>query len=168
MYDFHIGVVNDLFVRLGIIDAPIAWLARPDTALYSIIVALIWQGFPFFTVVILAGLQTIPDELYEAAEIDGASRWQQLRSVILPVDRRHRHDRAAAAHHLGRQFARRDPGHDRRRPRIRHAHLAALRLREGLQLDGVRLCGGACGHPDGSSARRGLHLCAPRRRGSQQ
>jgi multiple sugar transport system permease protein len=84
MYDFHIGVVNDVLVRFGIIAAPIAWLARPDTALYSIIVALIWQGFPFFTVVILAGLQTIPDELYEAAEIDGASRWQQLRWVILP------------------------------------------------------------------------------------
>ena len=84
MYDFHVGIVNDLFVRLGIIDAPVAWLARPDTALYAIIVALIWQGFPFFTIVILAGLQTIPDELYEAAEIDGASRWQQLRSVILP------------------------------------------------------------------------------------
>jgi multiple sugar transport system permease protein len=84
MYDFHIGVVNDVLVRFGIIAAPVAWLARPDTALYSIIVALIWQGFPFFTVVILAGLQTIPDELYEAAEIDGASRWQQLWSVILP------------------------------------------------------------------------------------
>jgi multiple sugar transport system permease protein len=84
MYDFHVGIVNDLFVRLGILDAPVAWLARPDTALYSIIVALIWQGFPFFTIVILAGLQTIPDELYEAAEIDGASRWQQLTAVILP------------------------------------------------------------------------------------
>jgi multiple sugar transport system permease protein len=84
MYDFHLGVVNHLFLKIGLIDAPMAWLARPDTALYSIIVALIWQGFPFFTVVILAGLQTIPAELFEAAEIDGASRLQRLRHVIIP------------------------------------------------------------------------------------
>lgn len=84
MYDFHLGVVNHLFMQIGLIDAPVAWLARPDTALYSIILALIWQGFPFFTVVILAGLQTIPAELYEAAEIDGASRAQRLRHVVIP------------------------------------------------------------------------------------
>ena len=84
MYDFHLGVVNHLFMQIGLIDAPVAWLARPDTALYSIIVALIWQGFPFFTVMILAGLQTIPAELFEAAEIDGASRLQRLRHVIIP------------------------------------------------------------------------------------
>jgi multiple sugar transport system permease protein len=84
MYDFNIGVINDGLMRLGIIAEPIAWLARPDTALYCIILALVWQGFPFFAVVILAGLQTIPAELYEAADIDGASRWQQLRHVTLP------------------------------------------------------------------------------------
>lgn len=84
MYDFHLGVINDILIRFSIISAPLAWLARPDTALYSVVAALVWQGFPFFTVVVLAGLQTIPDELYEAAEIDGASRWQQLISVILP------------------------------------------------------------------------------------
>lgn len=84
MYDFHLGVVNDALVRVGLIDGPIAWLARPDTALYSIILALIWQGFPFFTVVILAGLQSIPVELFEAAEIDGASRLQRLRHVTIP------------------------------------------------------------------------------------
>ena len=72
-----------------------------------------------------------------------------------PVDRRHRRDRAAAAHDLGRQFARRDPGHDRRRPRLCHAHPAALRFREGLQRHGVRLRGGAGGDPDAPSARRG-------------
>ena len=74
MYDFNVGVLNDILVRIGIIDAPVAWLARPDLALYAIMVALVWQGFPFFAVTILAGLQTIPAELYEAAEIDGANR----------------------------------------------------------------------------------------------
>lgn len=85
MYDFNVGVLNDLLLRAGLISAPIAWLASPATAFYSIVLALIWQGFPFFAVTILAGLQTIGDELYEAAEIDGASRWQRLRYVILPA-----------------------------------------------------------------------------------
>lgn len=84
MYDFNVGVLNDLLLRSGLIDRPVAWLAQPGTAFYAIVVALIWQGFPFFAVTILAGLQTIPDELLEAAEIDGATRFQRLRSVILP------------------------------------------------------------------------------------
>jgi multiple sugar transport system permease protein len=84
MYDFNVGVVNDVLLRLGLIDAPLAWLARPDTALYAVILALIWQGFPFFAITTLAGLQTIPAERYEAAELDGATRFQRLRHVILP------------------------------------------------------------------------------------
>jgi multiple sugar transport system permease protein len=84
MYDFNVGVFNDMLVRGGLIDAPIAWLARPDTALYAIMLALIWQGFPFFAVTILAGLQTIPSEFYEAAEIDGATRTQTLFRITLP------------------------------------------------------------------------------------
>jgi multiple sugar transport system permease protein len=84
MYDFNVGVINDILVRIGIIDAPYPWLARPETALYAIMAALVWQGFPFFAVMILAGLQTIPAELYEAAEIDGASRTQMLFRITLP------------------------------------------------------------------------------------
>jgi multiple sugar transport system permease protein len=84
MYDFNVGVLNDMLLRIGIISQPIAWLARPDTAFYSVVLVLIWQGFPFFAVTILAGLQTIPAELYEAADLDGATRWQRLIYVILP------------------------------------------------------------------------------------
>ena len=84
MYDFNVGVLNDILVRIGIIDAPVAWLARPDLALAAIMAALVWQGFPFFAITILAGLQTIPAELYEAAEIDGANRSQMLRHITLP------------------------------------------------------------------------------------
>lgn len=85
MYDFNVGVINDMLLRIGIISAPVAWLASPNAAFYAIVLALVWQGFPFFAVTILAGLQTIGDELYEAAEIDGASRWQRLRYVIIPA-----------------------------------------------------------------------------------
>lgn len=84
MYDFNVGVINDGLLRLGLISEPVAWLAQPDTAFYAVILALIWQGFPFFAVVVLAGLQTIPAELYEAAEIDGANRFQKLIYVTLP------------------------------------------------------------------------------------
>ncbi len=84
MYDFNVGVINDGLLRLGLISEPVAWLAQPDTAFYAVILALIWQGFPFFAVVVLAGLQTIPAELYEAAEIDGANRFQKLVYVTLP------------------------------------------------------------------------------------
>jgi multiple sugar transport system permease protein len=84
MYDFNVGVFNDILVRFGLIEAPIAWLARPDIALFAIMLALVWQGFPFFAVTILAGLQTIPAEFYEAAEIDGATRTQMLFRITLP------------------------------------------------------------------------------------
>jgi len=84
MYDYNLGVINDLLLRLHLIAELIAWLARPDTTLPSIMLALIWQGFPFFAVTILAGLQTVPAEQIEAAEIDGANAWQRLISVVLP------------------------------------------------------------------------------------
>ena len=84
MYDFNVGVINDLLLRTGLIAEPVAWLARPDTALAAIMAALVWQGFPFFAVTLLAGLQTVPAELYEAAEIDGAGRWRRFVSITLP------------------------------------------------------------------------------------
>ena len=115
MYDFNVGVLNDILVRIGIIDAPVAWLARPDLALAAIMAALVWQGFPFFAITILAGLQTIPAELYEAAEIDGANRSQMLRHITLPSIA----DVIATAllrlDHLGGELPRRHSGHDRRR-----------------------------------------------------
>lgn len=85
MYDLNLGVFNDGLLRLGLIDAPVAWLAQPSTALGAVILALVWQGFPFFAVMILAGLQTIPAEHYEAAEVDGATRWQMFRFVTMPA-----------------------------------------------------------------------------------
>lgn len=85
MYDLNLGVFNDVLMRLGLIDAPVAWLAQPATALGAVILALVWQGFPFFAVMILAGLQTIPAEHYEAAEVDGATRWQMFRFVTMPA-----------------------------------------------------------------------------------
>lgn len=84
IYHPQVGLLNDLLLRVGILEAAMPWLADPATALYSIILALVWQGFPFFAIMILAGLQTIPANLYEAAAIDGATAWQQFREITLP------------------------------------------------------------------------------------
>jgi multiple sugar transport system permease protein len=84
IYDSNYGILNDLLLRLDIVQSAIPWLADPDTALYAIILTLTWQGFPFFAVMILAALQAIPASYYEAAAIDGASAWQQFRHITLP------------------------------------------------------------------------------------
>jgi ABC-type sugar transport system permease subunit len=72
------GLINSVF------GFNVDWLNNPDTALPSIIVMSVWQGVGFHMVIWLAGLQTIPAELYEAARIDGANRWQQFRNVTVP------------------------------------------------------------------------------------
>ncbi len=74
------GPINGLLEAWGAMATPPAWLARPDLAFASVIAVGIWVSIPFTSTVLLAGLQAIPDELYEAAVIDGASRWQ--RNVI--------------------------------------------------------------------------------------
>lgn len=78
------GPVNDALLRLGLIQEPITFLGNIRTAMPSVISANVWSGFPFWVLMITAGLQNIPDELYEAAAIDGANKWQQLRYVTLP------------------------------------------------------------------------------------
>jgi len=85
MYDGNAGVINDLLVRVGILKEYFPFLANGKTALGAIMVALMWQGFPFFAIMILAGLQAIPLELYEAAEVDGAGPGRKFFRVTLPL-----------------------------------------------------------------------------------
>ena len=84
IYDSNYGILNDLLLRIGLLETSIPWLANPDTALYAIILTLTWQGFPFFAVMILAGLQSIPRSYYEAASLDGASPLRQFWHITLP------------------------------------------------------------------------------------
>ncbi len=84
MLDFNLGLINTLGVRLGLLDAPVAFMSQPGTALAAVILAVVWQGFPFFAVTLLAGLQGIPAELYEAASIDGAGPLSRFVHVTLP------------------------------------------------------------------------------------
>ena len=84
MLDFNLGLLNELGMRLHLLSQPIAWLARPDTAMAAVVLAVVWQGFPFFAVTLLAGLQAIPREHYEAAAIDGAGPVMSFFYVTLP------------------------------------------------------------------------------------
>ena len=84
LYHNPFGMLNPLLVGLGLLDAPRAWLASPDTAMGAVIVANLWRGFPFISLVLLAGLQAIPGALYEAASVDGAGAWARFRHVTLP------------------------------------------------------------------------------------
>ena len=78
IYDDASGLINNILVRLNLVEETISWLSDPHLAMFSVIAVVVWQGTPFFTMVFLAGLQAIPRELYEAAEIDGASILQQF------------------------------------------------------------------------------------------
>jgi multiple sugar transport system permease protein len=84
MFDAQYGVFNYFLMQLGIIDEQLPWLVRSNLALPAIIIVTVWKQFPLATVIILAGLQTIPEEYYEAASIDGANWWQRFRFITWP------------------------------------------------------------------------------------
>jgi multiple sugar transport system permease protein len=85
MLDPAFSVVNRLLVALGWPKPGPSWLGDPALAMISIIIINTWRGLPFYGITLLAGLQTVPPELYEAATIDGAGGWQRFRFVTLPL-----------------------------------------------------------------------------------
>ncbi len=84
IFNANYGVMNALLQALGVISEPQAWLAQPGTAMIAVIVAKTWQSFPWMMVMLLAGLQTVPKELHEAAEIDGAGTIRRFFSITVP------------------------------------------------------------------------------------
>ena len=85
MFDDVFGVINDAGVRLHILNHSVAWISQPSTALASVSAVDIWKTTPFVALLLLAGLQVIPRDLYEAADVDGASKWQQFWRITLPL-----------------------------------------------------------------------------------
>jgi len=86
MYNQDNGVINDVLVyRLGILDKPVAWIANPSTSLPAIIAVDVWKTTPFMALLLLAGLQIISGDVYEAATVDGANTWQQFWQITLPL-----------------------------------------------------------------------------------
>lgn len=85
IYHPEAGLLNNSLIQLGILNQPINWLNSYFWALPAVILVGIWASLPTTTIVLLAGLQSIPQELREAAAIDGASAWAQFRNVTLPL-----------------------------------------------------------------------------------
>jgi len=82
-FEYNTGVVNNWLVALG--AEPLQWLSSPTLAFWAISIAIIWKASSFMALMLLAGLQTIPKSLYEAAEVDGATKWQQFVEITLPM-----------------------------------------------------------------------------------
>lgn len=87
MFNGEFGVINDLLRRAGVIDTNVAWLADPRLAMVSVIVANVWYGVTFFAIMILAALQSVPDELLEAGALDGAGKVRTLFFIVIPFIR---------------------------------------------------------------------------------
>jgi multiple sugar transport system permease protein len=85
IFNDQYGIVNDILQRLGLIDTGISWLGTPTLAMAALIVADVWKTTPFISIILLARLQSISQDLYEAHAIDGASPWQSFQQITLPL-----------------------------------------------------------------------------------
>ncbi|PLR95952.1 carbohydrate ABC transporter permease [Bacillus sp. T33-2] len=79
------GILNYLLQATGIIDSPVHWLTSTSTSIFAVMAVTIWKGLGYYMVIYLAGLQSIPSDLYEAADIDGASKWKQILHITIPL-----------------------------------------------------------------------------------
>jgi len=84
MFHTEFGIINYMLTGPGILDEPVGWFTDADTVMPVMIAINVWKLFPFVAIMVLAGLQSIPSVLYEAARIDGANFWEEVRHVMLP------------------------------------------------------------------------------------
>src|SRR5262249_54525161 len=84
IFNDQYGALNALLIRTGLLRTPITWLGSPATAMFAIIAADVWKTVPFVFIILLAGLQNIPQDLYEAIEVDGGGAWAKFRHVTWP------------------------------------------------------------------------------------
>ena len=87
MLNDQFGIINDMLMSIGILSAPVAWTASPDTAMWAVIIVDVWKTTPFMALLILAGLQMVPGDVYEAARIDGIGPVTVFFKVTLPLIR---------------------------------------------------------------------------------
>jgi multiple sugar transport system permease protein len=85
IFNDSFGVANDVLGRFGLIGRPVAWLGQPRTAMAALILADVWKTTPFVALIVLAGLQGIPDEIHEAARLDNLGAWARLSRIVLPL-----------------------------------------------------------------------------------
>jgi multiple sugar transport system permease protein len=84
IFNDQYGIVNAVLLQSGLVDTPVAWLGQPQPAFSAIVIADVWKAFPFVFIILLAGIQSIPREMYEAIEVDGGTDWHKFRFVTLP------------------------------------------------------------------------------------
>lgn len=84
IYNGNYGILNSLLKALGVVDQNVVWLGSPQLALNMLLIADVWKAVPFITLLLIAGIKSIPPVLYRAARIDGASAWQAFMHVTLP------------------------------------------------------------------------------------
>ncbi len=87
IFDDNLGVLNDMMLKLGLIETPIPWLSNANWAMAAVIIANIWYGVTFFVIMILAALQGVPNEILEAAELDGCGKAKSLFLGVIPFIR---------------------------------------------------------------------------------
>jgi multiple sugar transport system permease protein len=85
IFNDQYGVWNDILLRLGLIKTGVNWLGEPSLAMLSVIAADVWKTTPFVSILLLAGLQSISEDLYEAYSLDGATAWQSFQNITLPM-----------------------------------------------------------------------------------
>ena len=84
MFNDQYGILNALLLRTGILQSPVSWLGDPTAAFWALVIADVWKTTPFVFLILLAGLQGIPHDLYEAIEIDGGGAWVKFRRITWP------------------------------------------------------------------------------------
>lgn len=84
IYNENVGLLNDVLLKLGLAKTSNAWLANSKLVFGSVVVAELWRGIPFFAISLLAAMQSISGDLYEAADVDGCSKWNAFRYITLP------------------------------------------------------------------------------------
>ncbi len=84
LYDPFFGLINFYLKQLGLIRGPTVWVGQPNSPIWPIVIVAIWRGLPFMALMLLSGLQAIPEELYDAAKVDGANLVQRFRYITLP------------------------------------------------------------------------------------
>lgn len=85
MFHDQYGVVNDLLEKIFGYQAHLAWIAEPSLSMWAVVIADVWKTTPFMALMLLAALQLIPNDLYEAARVDGAGAWQRFKRITLPL-----------------------------------------------------------------------------------
>jgi multiple sugar transport system permease protein len=88
LFNQQVGLFNKMLVDAGVIDAPMVWFNRANLGLFAVIISVVWKVVGFGMIIMLAGMQTINQEVIEAAMIDGASYWQRVRRIIVPLSGR--------------------------------------------------------------------------------